>query len=613
MVDEAPEPDSGSARRFNELDAAPKAHWIPSPLRRFRDPTVSANATRALIVAAISISVAARLFVPAWVVADATHDDGLFVRLAHEIRSGNWLGPFSNTTLAKGPGFAFYLAATAAFRLPPLFAIHVLHLCAAGVIAVLVYLMTRHRLLATLTFCLMALDPAFFTPEASELIRDNWYASICLLVFGLTIAAQLLPTVSVPRLHHAMVLGTAAGIVLSAYWLGREERLWLLPAGVIAIAGSIGLSNRIGRHSSSAEVRPTRLRYRAALVWVFAVVALIATVVGVRTVNRHFYGASLVTDSIDGKLPRAYALWASVEAGTPRRYVPVSAAQRREVYEQSAAARELEAALEGPLRSWIANGCATIHICDDYGAGWFVWALRDAVQVTGHYDSAAEAQLFYERLGDEIADACRRGRLRCGRALPAFLPQPSTIPWSAVARSTLQATNEVLRIGPQGLRPLSSGSAPNWRVFAETLPGFPASREEHNDAERTWLPRLKVMELVGRIYFAGGYILMPFAVAGYALCVLRRREHLFVAVVGLAAGVALLSRVILLGLIDATSFEGVQPSYVLPARGFLQVFLALGLYLLIDGRRGHGVEQDRALDEGYGHSDGTADSSNASV
>ena len=38
----------------------------------------------------------------------ALHDDGLFFRLAYSVVQGNWLGDYSDTTLAKGPTFPFF-------------------------------------------------------------------------------------------------------------------------------------------------------------------------------------------------------------------------------------------------------------------------------------------------------------------------------------------------------------------------------------------------------------------------------------------------------------------------------------------------------------------------
>ena len=49
---------------------------------------------------------------------NAGHDDGLFMRLAANISSGRWLGPYDQFTLMKGPGYPLFLALSAANGLP---------------------------------------------------------------------------------------------------------------------------------------------------------------------------------------------------------------------------------------------------------------------------------------------------------------------------------------------------------------------------------------------------------------------------------------------------------------------------------------------------------------
>ena len=52
----------------------------------------------------------------------AFHDDQLFVKLAAHIINGEWLGPYDQFTLAKGPIFPLFIAATFWIGLPLIFA-----------------------------------------------------------------------------------------------------------------------------------------------------------------------------------------------------------------------------------------------------------------------------------------------------------------------------------------------------------------------------------------------------------------------------------------------------------------------------------------------------------
>jgi cell shape-determining protein MreD len=80
--------------------------------------------------------------------------------------------------------------------------------------------------------------------------------------------------------------------------------------------------------------------------------------------------------------------------------------------------------------------------------------------------------------------------------------------------------------------------------------------------------------------------LLPLALAGYLLAAARRRRGWFpVWIVGVAAGVAVLSRIGLLALVDSTSFPAAQTLYALPAADFLLLFLLTGTWLLMRSRK----------------------------
>src|SRR5213082_1227055 len=80
--------------------------------------------------------------------ANASFDDRLFLALAEQILKGNWLGPYSQFTLMKGPMYSLFIAGTYLIGLPLPLAQHLLYLlgCALLVVAcVLFFLLTGRR------------------------------------------------------------------------------------------------------------------------------------------------------------------------------------------------------------------------------------------------------------------------------------------------------------------------------------------------------------------------------------------------------------------------------------------------------------------------------------
>ena len=62
----------------------------------------------------------------------AEADDALFIRLARSLALGQWLGPYDNLTLAKGPFYPAFIAMSALAGIPLKIAEHVIYLIAAA-------------------------------------------------------------------------------------------------------------------------------------------------------------------------------------------------------------------------------------------------------------------------------------------------------------------------------------------------------------------------------------------------------------------------------------------------------------------------------------------------
>jgi len=393
------------------------------------------------------------------VIVGGPDDDLLYLRLARAILDGRWLGDFSQTTLARGPGFPLFLAACRLLRLPLNPACEAVYL--AGCL-----LLSRHagRLLrsrAAATWCLapLALDPVPFSAGMAMVMREKLYLGLTML--ALALLARLLPDPvpapgrdQVPAPVPAPVPGPLPaalfGLVLGAFWLTREEGVWLLPAVLFVWAARL-LACWRGHGRWGREAAMLALAVAGGLLVIAPVAAL----------NARAYGVFRTNDFQSGPYPAALGALERVEHARWRRYVPVPREVRARVYAVSAAARELAPVLEGPLGGdWTALGCGASPIapCDDLQGTWFMFALRDAVAAAGHYRSAPEADAFYRRLAGEIDAACADGRLACLPPRRGVLPPLRLADAAALARGFWRASVATAGLG---------GSA------AEALPGGP--------------------------------------------------------------------------------------------------------------------------------------------
>jgi hypothetical protein len=537
-------------------------------------------------------SLALRAAAPPLILAGNSFDEGLFVRGAHSLLAGDWLGPFDGPrTLSKGPGYPLFLAACSALRLPVLLAQQVLHLLAAASVSWLAYRLTHSRVLGLGLYSALALDPSYFGTAASRILRDNFYASIALLLLAVVARglADRRPTQETlrPRLFvRSLAASALAGGLFGVYWLTREERPWLLPALAALLAARLWRL-RPPRGAPPATVLSRRTGQRVAGA-VMATGTAAALITGVTLQNRHTYGVTVTNDVTEGQFAQAFGQWQAVRSGPMPPHVPITRQMREAVYAVSPAAREIEAAMEtGRGRRWIGGGCAAYRICTDVAGGWIQWALRASLASTGKYDTAVLTQQYWRRVATEIASACARRILTCRGKTPFLLPQPDTIHLDAWARSSRDAAGwlvgfhlgDLLAGTPEGT---SGGRPDDWDLLVRTVPGMPPSPALERRREQSFAANDGVVGVVGDLYRLIGPPLLLLAGLGYVMAALRRRARWSLpSVLGLAAAVALVFRVELVALADATAFPAVKTSYLLPASSLLIVVAAIGLWLLV--------------------------------
>jgi hypothetical protein len=561
------------------------------------DETMSPGRWRAALLVAIVATTAVSMWLRArghtWLLADMIYDDELFTRSAGHILDGNWLGPYDMMTLSKGPSYPFFIAAAYTLNIPLKLAEHGLHLIAAAMLAWAVWRIFRLRTAALAAYVAVALNPAYLGSAASRVTREVMYGSLSLILLsGVLVFLTYVPALVRRGPLRAVPVGLAAGLaiggVLAAYYLCREERSWLAPALLVAGLAGAATWGRIGRGWI-----PNSLLAGGALV--VAGLVLLASVQWVQTRNREEYGAAIVTDLVEGEIANAYAQWQRVDVGEARRFVVVTRAQRRAVYAVSPAAAELRRALEWvPGRGMWGAGCVLADVCDDYTGAQFIWALRLAAQTTGHMTSADETHEFFARIAADIEDACGVEFECLPPGLAAMPPLDraavSAIPTSLRDTAWYLATFDVADpqrvltgLGPQELSP-SGGLDEQWDVMIRPLRGIDDDQRAYRAAETEAMKDQELVRALMVLYRWGALLAACLAIAGLVLGVATRagRRHLAALLTLGAFGTAVLGRLAVVALVDATAYPAAgNGTYVLPGVDFYVAFGVIGTFLLL--------------------------------
>ncbi len=659
-----------------------------------RDISYKTTILVAAIVCLVSLWI--RAGIPLVAASVAVHDDQFFLRTANYLLAGQWLGPYDKMTLSKGMFYPLFIAVAFVASIPLKIAEQLIYLAASGITAFVTARAARRRWVGLLTFVGLALNPVLWHPWLARVSRESLYTALSLCLFGLVV---LISFPELRKLQRNALLGLGFGLVWGAFWLTREESVWLLPACMILIAFGAAkvFVERKTRFTTSVENNALWKEWRPIVLplLVGGVVCLLA-VGSIAVLNWHYYGVFRTNEFRSGGFVKAYGALARIERSHFRRFVPIPLDARQKAYEVSAAARELSSSLEdGQAHGWAALGCSTHPIpppCDQQS--WFMWAMRDAASGAGHYRSAKESEAFYSRIATEINSACDLGKIRCQPLRETFMPP---FHWE-YAREALDSAKGLASMvfdmgkGEVGAVP-SIGSPQGLATFADitdenlspplggTVQDFPLGRASGWVAGRFEVPTLKIVTYTKRelkqsittspapdvaavlpdlksvrftiesdcpvlecdlaIESRAGQVLIPFgklvsgapintpelilyiehasaddasssfgerrrakqqrigsligkvyaktsrgltvlAAIGVLVAIVRFRRHRpSLALLALAIGslTAVISRIMLLAYIDATSFSTYFLHYCSPASPFLIVFIGSGLYI----------------------------------
>lgn len=559
-----------------------------APVAR-RGPWLMTGVHLGLVLVAAAVSLGLRGRIPT-VLNPSGADGVLYARGAQMLLAGEWLGPYDQFTLAKGPGYPFLFVVAHLVGLELKVAEQVVHLLAAAAIALVLLVTTRLRWVATAAFGIVALTPASFGGAAATTQPDSFFADLGLLAVAL---AFLTVWGVIRRSRWIWIVSgaSAAGFVVAWYHLTRSEAITLLPPMACVIIGVPLVARFLTPRADEPCERPAPRRAalaRPSVALAVAAVAMAGPVSIVHDRNHDQYGVAVDTEMAQGTFLRAYADWTRVEAGVPRPLVPVSELQRRAVYAVSPAAAELSSVLEDPANPWRTFAC---EVGCEFGGGWMVWALRDAAAAAGHFRSPADANAYFGSMSEQIDAACDDGRLSCSARLPASVQPLHQAPAGALARNlaglTVRlATAEGLYDPPTHPNPLNEDVR---ALYVAVLHGVPVDAKAAELQQSRYLSRLTAYGVIGSVYRFGLPALFCAAALGTVVGVRRlfRRTSphpaLVVLAVGLVVGVA--GRLFLLALIDTTQYDvGPAVRYQLSGHAFLVTWGLIGAALLLPAR-----------------------------
>jgi hypothetical protein len=550
------------------------------------------------------VSVALRIGVPL-TTGGAIVDDHLYVRMAAFLVQGQWLGPFDQYTLLKGPAYPGFIAAMYRSGVPLKVGEQLTYLLAAAALAVCVWVVTRRTALALVAYVVLALDPVNFAMYASRVTRDGWYSSLTMLLLA-TVFLAVYAAVTHVWVPWVVAVSVLAGVSGAAFWLCREEPVWIAPA-ILVIVG--GLPLLIVARWWFARPRPRLERSRAVraggrLVLVLAVIGivLIAPIVEVARMNERNYGEAITNDLVYGAFARTYADWRRVADGQSTFDDPITRSQREAVYAVSPAARLLQPYLDP------SGGCPHGRPrlpCDEP-----IWrGLRDAAVSAGFFRTESDVQRFFGELDAQIQAGCISGQLRCTRRLPTELQSLQVFsagPFFSYVRrwaASIVASTGFYDPPTEGWILVPRKRAAYVQVVRGLTPSLSTASDQVNRyTANNWPYRL--LSLIYRLLIP---CLFVAALIGAVRPIVRFRwPQTALSVLSFALAVGALTRLVFVALLNNTQFSTgtIEVRYLLPAHALFLAFGVVGTAQLADAvwpairaRRAHAPTEAAAGDE----------------
>jgi hypothetical protein len=497
----------------------------------------------------------------------ARYDDYWFIEKASTLLAGEWLGPYNEITLIKGAGYPLWIAFVSSLGMPLLLAQQVFYALACLAVSRALAPLLPSRAARVSLFIILLFNPMSFSDEiATRVSREGFYPALGLMVFAGVAGAMIRLDARRSELLRWLI---PSGLAVALFWHTREEGVWILPMLGFAIVALV-----------QWVARDRRSRWRRGMLALVVPGLIFLAAYGAIVLNNGLrYGIFAPVEFKEPSFVRAFSSLTHVRQHPSRRWIPVPKEVRERVYAVSPAFLELRPFLEGDLgASWAGQ---EPQFQGEIGGATFMWAFREAVAKAGYYRrGGAAVREYYSRLSREIDAARLTRRLDARSARASLLPpllygQRREVGWVwllglkrvvdfidfGVRPAYSHGTQEELQFFRQMTRTRLAPSVQTAGEKPEVVTGEPQLGS--SDASR-----FRILNRIGRVYQLAFLPLAVLAVALYAVhgrWILRSRTDWRVPM--LIAGLlsAILARVLILSLIQVTSFGALSGPYQAPS------------------------------------------------
>ncbi len=512
---------------------------------------------------------------PVYAIGSAAHDERLFLQLAESIVRGEWLGAYSQMTLAKGCFYSLFIAVVFWIGLPLTLAQQLIYAGACAAFTRATAPSIRSGAARFVIYAFLLWNPmSYEAHDLGRVMRQHVYTPLGMLIFAGLVALYDRRSGNFRRQAPWAVL---LGVSLGCFWLTREESIWLAPSVALLAAAWI-----VGAIRTTAEAR--RNLWRAGLTVTGCALLPVLLVSGQ---NYRHYGWFGTVEFHAPEFKDAYGAMVRVKIGPDLPFVPVTRQAREAMYAVSPAFATLRPWLDGDIGTKWAEKEIYPATERQIRGGWLVWALRDSVVAAGHGHNAREALAFYRQMADEINRACDNGRLPARSRRSGFVPVWREGQTAELTRTFFSFFDFVVSFRSfSALPPLSTGDNDELQLFRDLTRDRLSSSERATNIPLPEQERLNVRKF-GTLQQIGSslqpvLLVMFFVTSVLALVraaqVIRSRQLTYPFVLALAAFGGFVAYLLVNALVQVSSFNVVAVSTFAPIYPLLMIFMVTAIW-----------------------------------
>jgi hypothetical protein len=372
------------------------------------------------------------------VIPGSPHDDLLQVRLALKISKGEWLGQYGelgHLTMVKPPGYPIFLAISTMSGVSPQILVHLILLIVTAMF-VRQIIPKKANNARLFVYAVGVLWPIFFGSEFSRYYREGlvYVLTLTTLTLMISICHTMIDKFDEKVLASKLcALGLCLGLVL----ITKPIALAFAPA--VCVVFLVMLANI--QQVSKSIVKKT-LFFFGCLFLTAAFTVLPSALVAAE--NFKTYKTFQVDAYSGGSFKRALSAITALPPNNRAQFEMVSNAQLETLIDVGPYSSEVAGKLlGGDLDGWTVISCSYGAACNSSG-GWFMFALRDAIAMTGEDTSAVHFNNALDKIHAEIQSFCEgNGGCRDGDLAIGVKP-PNNWNWFEFANSFVTVLNEIV-------------------------------------------------------------------------------------------------------------------------------------------------------------------------